>query len=595
MLKKKWRTYCHFLLIAAASVLLIFAGWKDSPNTITNVESCAFQGQYSLNGDDWFPLESVDTIGTSDGDLILRGSFGREIPENQQIHFYMNHLQFCMTVNGEIVGMSASWDQWLQPSLCSRRWYQISSPGIRETDEICIYLKNPHKLGNVDGYQRFLESIYIGDRGSLQSELGRQQLFPRLGGMLILSISFAVLGIALTFMLMDIREGKRIWTLGLISFCMSAFIVLDTPDMGLINSMPAFNSHAAVVAVLMASLEMSIFLGISMHTAARRVVRGIMFAHCAAAALLLVLALSGGANIFQVLQLGMQLQMLIAPVQIGCCLWENLRRNQPRSLLLTSSVLLLLAGMLEIVNQMTFWWSGFPVLKTVFVVLFVVHLIKGIRRFPAIHQKASQADVLQMDLRDSRVAMAMSQIRTHFVFNVLNAISGMCKYDPEKADATVVRFARYLRNNIDIMSNDQPVPFEVALQYLEDYVVLEQIRFGDKIEFETQIGVDDFRLPPLILQPLVENSIKHGLTHRSEGGKVILSTWEDDKNIYITIADNGIGTDAAAAERQQGVGLKNVRFRLEHMMNGTLKMDSSPETGTTVTLTIPQKEARKCK
>jgi len=592
MLKNKWRTYCHFLLIAATVALLVLAGWNDRPAFITKPEHCSFYGAYSLNGDDWYPLEETDAIPATEGNLILRGSFGREIPENQQIHFFTNHLQFCMTVNAEIVGMSSSWDQWLQPSLCARHWYQITSPGIRETDEIFIYLKNPHEAGNVDAYQRFLESIYIGDRAAVQSELGTRYLLPRLGGMLVLGISVAVLGIAVALILMGIRDGKNIWTLGLISFCMGAFLVLDTPDMGLINSMPVFNSYAAFAAILMASLEMSIFLGIYLGTAARRIARGIMFVHCTAAALILVLCLSGGVNVYQMLRCWMLIQILISPVQIGCCVWEATRTS--RANILISCILLLLAAMLEIVNQVTFWWSGFPIIKIVFVTLFLVHVVKGILGFSTLHQKASQADSLQMDLRDSRIAMAMSQIRTHFVFNVLNAISGMCKYDPEKADATVVRFARYLRNNIDIMSNDRPVPFETALQYLEDYVVLEQIRFGDKIEFETQIGVEDFFLPPLILQPLVENSIKHGLTHRPEGGMVKLSTWEDRNNIYITIEDNGVGTDMETADRQQGVGLNNVRFRLEHMMNGSLKMDSSPDTGTKVTLTIPQKEARKC-
>ena len=190
--------------------------------------------------------------------------------------------------------------------------------------------------------------------------------------------------------------------------------------------------------------------------------------------------------------------------------------------------------------------------------------------------------------------MAMSQIRTHFVFNVLNAVSGMCKYDPEKADTTIVRFSRYLRTNIDIMSNNQPVDFETALQYLEDYMVLEQIRFGDKIEFDMEIGVEDFQIPPLVLQPLVENAIKHGLTCRHEGGRVMLRTWEDEDNIYLTVEDDGVGFEMQELEKQNSVGLKNVRFRLEHMMNGSLRVESKPGSGTVVTITIPQKEARKC-
>lgn len=79
----------------------------------------------------------------------------------------------------------------------------------------------------------------------------------------------------------------------------------------------------------------------------------------------------------------------------------------------------------------------------------------------------------------------MSQIRSHFVFNILNAISGMCKCDPQKADDTIVCFARYLRNNIDIMEDDKNIPFTTELRQLEDYIMLEQVRFSDKLEFYT--------------------------------------------------------------------------------------------------------------
>lgn len=96
-------------------------------------------------------------------------------------------------------------------------------------------------------------------------------------------------------------------------------------------------------------------------------------------------------------------------------------------------------------------------------------------------------------------------------------------YNPEMADDTIVRFARYLRNNIDIMENDKNIPFSVDLRQVEDYVSLEQIRFGDKIEFYTDIETDPFMIPPLILQPVVENAIKYGFTM----GECIACLWPE--------------------------------------------------------------------
>ena len=84
----------------------------------------------------------------------------------------------------------------------------------------------------------------------------------------------------------------------------------------------------------------------------------------------------------------------------------------------------------------------------------------------------------ERQLTEVRVTTTMSQIRSHFIFNVLNAISGMCKYDPEKADRTIVSFARYLRANIDILQEDQPVPFRTSLRQVEDYVELEKSEYS---------------------------------------------------------------------------------------------------------------------
>lgn len=197
-------------------------------------------------------------------------------------------------------------------------------------------------------------------------------------------------------------------------------------------------------------------------------------------------------------------------------------------------------------------------------------------------------------LAESRFMAMMSQIRSHFIFNILNAISGMCKYDPERADKTIVHFARFLRSNIDLMQNDELTHFHNALHHLEDYVALEQVRYGDNIQFVTDIQCDDFSLPPFVIQPLVENSIKHGLSPKPNGGTITLRTRKDNENVYIIVEDDGVGYNSDGKISDQSIGLKNIRFRLDHMVNGTLKVESIVDIGTKATITIPCKEAEKC-
>ena len=207
------------------------------------------------------------------------------------------------------------------------------------------------------------------------------------------------------------------------------------------------------------------------------------------------------------------------------------------------------------------------------------------------HRESQKAQELAGELKNNRIVLAMSQIRTHFIFNVLTAISGMCEYDPKKADATLIKFSRYLRNNIDIMQDDELEPFLKSVEHLEDYIDLEQLRFGSRLKFVKEFEVTDFKIPPLVLQPIVENSLKHGLFPKVEGGTITLSTKTDGKNIMITISDDGVGYNTDDLKRKGSVGIDNVWFRLNCMVKGSMNIESIPGVGTKVTIIIPCKEA----
>lgn len=192
-------------------------------------------------------------------------------------------------------------------------------------------------------------------------------------------------------------------------------------------------------------------------------------------------------------------------------------------------------------------------------------------------------------LADSRIKAMMSQIRSHFIFNVLATISTYCKIDPEMADRVLVRFSRYLRRNINIIEVDGLINFTTELEQVEDYVALEQLRFGEEINFEKEIETSSFQIPPLTVQPIVENAIKHGLLEHGKSGTVFLHTQRKENHIVITVTDNGAGFAPEVLEKAESVGIRNVRYRLETMMDGTLAIESEPGKGTKVTIQIPQK------
>lgn len=222
---------------------------------------------------------------------------------------------------------------------------------------------------------------------------------------------------------------------------------------------------------------------------------------------------------------------------------------------------------------------------------FVVYVVASGVDFLVMHNHTKRALMeKEKQLLHVQTTMMFSQIRSHFTFNILNAISGMCKYDPEMADKTIVSFARYLRTNVETIHNDELIPFRSALRQLLDYVDLEQIRFPDKLRFDTDITVDDFLIPPLLLQPIVENAIRHGINPKKAGGRIMLRTFVEDSEICIQIQDNGVGFYLEDLENEKSTALKNIRFRLEHMIGGRMEIESRIGEGTTVTLRMPRKE-----
>ena len=185
----------------------------------------------------------------------------------------------------------------------------------------------------------------------------------------------------------------------------------------------------------------------------------------------------------------------------------------------------------------------------------------------------------------------LSQLQPHFLCNTLGAIGGLCKNDPEAKDA-INMFSRYLRDNVDAVGQDTPVPFDQELEHAKTYLKLEQLRFGDDVSVAYDIGCRDFMLPTLTLQPLVENAVRHGIRGTEEGvGTVTISSQELDTRWEVSVADDGAGFDPGMPRAYDGrshIGLRNVRTRLELVCNGRLRIDSEYGCGSVVTIEIPK-------
>ena len=141
----------------------------------------------------------------------------------------------------------------------------------------------------------------------------------------------------------------------------------------------------------------------------------------------------------------------------------------------------------------------------------------------------------------------------------------------------------------------EPIPFLQELDHITSYLNLEKQRFGDRLNVEFDVQVEDFYLPTLTLQPLVENSIRHGIMKKDEGGTIWFSTEEDENNIIIQVRDNGQGFDPRTLkETNKGdhVGLFNIRHRLKTQVNADVIINSIIGLGTNITIVIPKAEEK---
>lgn len=198
---------------------------------------------------------------------------------------------------------------------------------------------------------------------------------------------------------------------------------------------------------------------------------------------------------------------------------------------------------------------------------------------------------LQAQLVHAQLQCLKSQLHPHFLFNSLNGISELIYEEPESADRMIVHLSELLRMSLEAGSADE-VPLRQELDFLERYLEIQKARFGNRLTTRLDIdpGVRDALVPNLILQPLVENAIRHGIGSRSAPGRIEIRARAQGEMLCLAVCDNGTGLPAGgAAVVNEGVGLGNARERLRQLYGAaqSLALSSTPGEGMVVTLVVP--------
>ncbi len=201
----------------------------------------------------------------------------------------------------------------------------------------------------------------------------------------------------------------------------------------------------------------------------------------------------------------------------------------------------------------------------------------------------------QMRLNEARLAALSSQIHPHFLFNTLNSVTALIRLDPEQARLVVQKLSRILRRLL--RQQDNLVRLDEEVSFIEDYLSIEMTRFGDKLRFVKEIdpATVDLLVPSMLLQPIVENSIRHGLSSKVDGGTIRVRSLLNQGRVQILVEDDGVGIPEAklATLFEGGIGVNNVNERLKVLFGTGYRMwiDSHVGRGTSTGIELPEQSS----
>ena len=192
----------------------------------------------------------------------------------------------------------------------------------------------------------------------------------------------------------------------------------------------------------------------------------------------------------------------------------------------------------------------------------------------------------QREIAHQRASVMVLQMRPHFIYNTLMTIHSLCSLDPRKAQQITEDFTNYLRRNFNAVASDSAIPFSTELEHTRAYLTVEQAQHEDMLIVEYDTSFTHFRLPPLTLQPIVENAVKHGMNPYAGPLRILIQTRHTDTTAEIIVEDTGSGFDPSD-ESTPHATLTNIRQRLQMMCHGEMTITSREEGGTVVKVTIP--------
>ena len=590
------------LLILLAVFLLWFNNSTSLQAEPALIAQVYFDGEYRIDDGEWQKIVEGKHIPSTKGDVTLRGNFHMRDPEggyvgiyrgDLPIAFYTDHINLTFYETGVEPFVIDMENPLYGDSVCGEGWTACFLTSERE-EQVEILVHNPHSFGNETAIDEMLSSMAFWTGIEFEKSVLSSGEPQRNAGMLLMLISLVFLGIALFSSLIHVKNNRIIWLLGLVVLFAGSYIAYSADGVSFWSESVVSNTTMLGISMMFYMLFFSMVIAYLLKST-RWIGNLTVILLSVANAVFLILPIVSDEFFYDtwVWWTGVQ---LIANIVLSICLLTDLLVSRTRvRWLYIGAFLPLIAFVADVFGTKLAVWKGGVISQYVFIVLVAVAAIMVLKFIPSNINAAAKAKELEMErivlnaeLAESRISTMMSQIRPHFIYNTLGSIEQLCKLDPPKAGDLVHNFAKYLRGNFGELDNPKPILMSQEMEHVHHYISIENVRFPD-MTFTFEMKSEDFHIPALTVQPIVENAIKHGLMKLPRGGTIRVVSYETDTDYCISVVDDGVGFDTSVLmDDRKHVGLRNIRERLKVMVNGKLEIESTAGVGTKVLVTIPK-------
>ena len=567
---------------------------NDNQATLPVPLEMEFEGEYSYDGVSWYEYSESADISSFDGDVTFRGHFTEDVIEGAALNFFINHIGISVYVNGNMIYMDTptqlkSMGRDLMKSMCGQRWSNFICPQITAEDEVEIRFINFHNHGNKNAYKEALANCYMSPPyNPIMENYLEKYIEPfENWGYGILVVGIMLVGVAVFAKIFGSDLAAKVTKIAVSTLFMGGYVLFDVMLVFLMDDSLAVKTYARQMCLMISVFFVGMLI-CDMLSGIRRKIANVLVAISGVVnAAIIIIAITGKVLMYD---MGfawkiMQLVVSLALVVLGILEIKNNKKNWGEISICT---LVHLAVILDIGEVGYFEYFNGLFYKAAFIIMLFGLVFRGVRRIVNEHRTNVKNQKLEIELDNSHTALMLSQIKPHFIYNVLGTIREFCEEEPKKAAELVQKFSMYLRGNFTEMDNQTPVSVAKEIEHVKHYVDIEMIRFPDMM-VEYDIQNDEFLVPALTIQPLVENAIKHGLMGLETAGKVKVSSYETDKYYEVCVQDDGVGFDESVFyDGKKHIGIANIRRRIEAICGGSLTIDSVKGQGTTAIIRIPK-------